>query len=127
VGAVFWLILLADAARLLPWRETWRPLLAACLFLACFSSSVLLFEYAIAKGAQMQREMTDLQALAAERSDPCLNPGAQVDPLVMPQVNNPPLYYRAVDRYGDPAASQPVVDRPAYQTARLRLVRPGCR
>jgi len=75
----------------------------------------------------MQREMTDLQALAAERSDPCLNPGAQVDPLVMPQVNNPPLYYRAVDRYGDPAASQPVVDRPAYQTARLRLVRPGCR
>lgn len=127
IGAVFWLILLADAARLLPWRETWRPLLAACLFLACFSSSILLFEYAIAKGAQMQREMADLQALSTERSDPCLNPGAQVDPLVMPQVNRPPVYYRAVDRYGDPAASQPVVDRPAYQTARLRLVRPGCR
>jgi hypothetical protein len=75
----------------------------------------------------MQREMADLQALAAERSDPCLNPGAQVDPLVMPQVDNLPLYYRAVDRYGDPAASPPVVDRAAYQTARLRLVRPGCR
>jgi hypothetical protein len=127
IGAVFWLILLADAARLLPWRETWRPLLAACLFLACFSSSVLLFEYAVAKGVQMQREMADLQALSAERSDPCLNPGAQVDPLVMPQVNRPPVYYRAVDRYGDPAASPPVVDRTAYQTARLRLVRPGCR
>jgi hypothetical protein len=127
IGAVFWLILLADAARLLPWRETWRPLLAACLFLACFSSGVLLFEYAVAKGVQMQREMADLQALSAERSDPCLNPGAQVDPLVMPQVNRPPVYYRAVDRYGDPAASPPVVDRAAYQTARLRLVRPGCR
>jgi hypothetical protein len=127
VGAVFWLILLADAARLLPWRETWRPLLAACLFLACFSSSVLLFEYAVAKGVQMEREMADLQALATERSDPCLNPGAQVDPLVMPQVNNPPVYYRAVGRYGDPAVTQPIVDRSAYQTARLRLVRAGCR
>ena len=29
IGAVFWLILLADAARLLPWRGTWRPALAA--------------------------------------------------------------------------------------------------
>jgi hypothetical protein len=127
VGAVFWLILLADAARLLPWRETWRPLLAACLFLACFSSSVLLFEFAVAKGVQMQREMADLQALSAERLDPCLDPGAEVDPLVMPQVKSLPLYYRAVDRYGDPADSPPVVDRSDYQTARLRLVRTGCR
>jgi len=127
VGAVFWLILLADAARLLPWRETWRPLLAACLFLACFSSSVLLFEFAVAKGVQMQREMADLQALSAERLDPCLDPGAEVDPLVMPQVKSLPLYYRAVDRYGDPADPPPVVDRSDYQTARLRLVRTGCR
>jgi len=127
VGAVFWLILLADAARLLPWRETWRPLLAACLFLACFSSSVLLIEFAVAKGVQMQREMADLQALSAERPDPCLNPGAQVDPLVMPQVNRPPAYYRAIDRFGDPATSPAVADRAAYQTARFRLMRPGCR
>jgi len=32
-GAVFWLLLLADAARGLPWRGTWRPALIACLFL----------------------------------------------------------------------------------------------
>src|SRR5207245_2652680 len=41
-GAIFWLLLLADAARRLPWRGTWRPALIACVFLACFSSSVLL-------------------------------------------------------------------------------------
>ncbi len=127
VGAVFWLILLADAARVLPWRGTWRPALAACLFLACFNSGVLLFEYGVAKDAQMHREIADLQALAAERSDPCLGADASVDPLVMPQVNSPALYYRAVDRYGDPAASQPIVDRADFQTALRNLVRPGCK
>jgi hypothetical protein len=126
IGAVFWLILLADAARVLPWRGTWRPALAACLFLACFNSGVLLVLYATAKDAQMHREIADLQALAAERSDPCLNPGASVDPLVMPQVDNPAVYYRATDRYGEPATSRLVVDRADFQTALRNLVRPGC-
>jgi hypothetical protein len=125
-GAVLWLILLADAARRLPWRGTWRPALIACLFLACFNSSVLLFTYATAKTAQMQRQVADLQALAAERSDPCLNPNGAVDLLVMPQVNAPALYYRAVDRYGDPAASQPVVDRADFEQARTNLQRTPC-
>ena len=125
-GAAFWLILLGDAARNLPWRGTWRPALAACLFLACFSSSVLLFTFAAAKGAQMQREVADLQALAAERSDPCLNPGGTADALVMPQVNDPATYYRAVDRYGDPIAGLPVTDRADFDRARHNLLRAGC-
>jgi hypothetical protein len=126
-GAVFWLILLADAARGLPWRGTWRPALVACVFLACFSSSVLLFTYSVAKTAQMQREAADLQALAAERGDPCLNPNAIVDPLVMPQVTSPPAYYRAVDRYGDPAAGTPAVGGSDFERARANLLKPGCR
>ena len=126
-GAVFWLILLADAARNLPWRGTWRLALVACLFLACFNSSVLLFTYAVAKGAQMQRETADLQALAAERSDLCLDPGARVDALVMPQVDRPEAYYRAADRYGDPVAGQAITDRSDFDRARANLVRPGCR
>jgi hypothetical protein len=125
-GAVLWLILLADAAHRLPWRGTWRPALIACLFLACFNSSVLLFTYATAKTAQMQRQIADLQALAAERSDPCLNPNGAVDLLVMPQVTSPGLYYRAVDRYGDPAASQPVVDHADFEQARINLQRTPC-
>jgi len=127
IGAVFWIILLADAARVLPWKGTWRPALAACLFLACFNSGVVLVLYATAKDAQMHREIADLQALAAERSDPCLNPVASVDPLVMPQVGRPAVYYRATDRYGDPAADAPVVDRADYQTAIRNLVLPGCK
>jgi hypothetical protein len=126
-GALCWLILLADGARNLPWRGTWRPALTACLFLACFSSAVLLLSFAAAKGAQMQREVADLQALAAERSDPCLNPGATADALVMPQVNDPATYYRATDRYGDPVAGLPVSDRGDFDRARGNLVRPGCR
>jgi hypothetical protein len=125
-GAAFWLILLADAARGLPWRETWRPALAACLFLACFSSAVLLFSFAAAKGAQMQREVADLQALALERSDPCLSAGATADALVMPQVNDPATYYRAIDRFGDPIAGIPVTDRADFDRARHNLVRAGC-
>ena len=126
-GAAFWLILLGDAARNLPWRATWRPALAACLFLACFSSAILLFSFAAAKGAQMQREVADLQALAHERSDPCLKPGATADALVMPQVNDAAAYYRATDRYGDPVAGIAVTDRADFDRARQNLVRPGCR
>ena len=125
-GAAFWLILLGDTARNLPWRGTWRPALAACLFLACFSSATLLFSFAAAKGAQMQREVADLQALAHERPDPCLNRGATADALVMPQVNDPATYYRATDRYGDPIAGLPVTDRADFDHARQNLVRPGC-
>jgi hypothetical protein len=125
-GAVGWLILLGDAAGDLPWRGTWRPALAACLFLACFSSAVLLLSFAAAKGAQMQRAVADLQALAFERSDPCLSSRASVDAFVMPQVTDPAAYYRATDRYGDPVAGQPVTDRADYDRARRNLVRPGC-
>jgi hypothetical protein len=126
-GAAFWLILLGDAARNLPWRGTWRPALAACLFLACFSSAVLLFSFAAAKGVQMQRAVADLQALASERSDPCLGPLATADAFVMPQVDDSAVYYRATDRYGDPVAGQPVTDRADFDRARANLVRPGCR
>jgi hypothetical protein len=125
VGAVLWLILLADAARGLPWRGTWRPALAACLFLACFSSSVLLFAFASAKAFQMERATADLQALAAERNDPCLNPEGKADLLVMPQVL-PPSYYRAIDRYGDPVAGVGVRDAADFETARANLRKAGC-
>jgi hypothetical protein len=126
IGAVFWLILLADATRLLPWRGTWRPALAACLFLACFNSSVLLWAYATAKTELMLREVADLQAIAAERTDACLDPAGFADRLVMPQVNNPALYYRAVDLYGDPAAGRPLNRRSDFDHARSNLTRSGC-
>jgi hypothetical protein len=125
-GAVFWLLLLADAARHLPWRGTWRPALVACVFLACFNSGLLLYAYSAAKTEQMLREAADLQALAAERGDPCLDPNGIVDALVMPQVTSPAAYYRAVDRYGDPAADTPVVRGPDFERARANLLKPGC-
>jgi len=126
VGAVFWLILLADPARHLPWRGTWRPALAACLFLACFNSSVVLVTFSVAKTAQMQREFADLYALDAVRHNPCLNPHGAVDLLVMPFVTSPADYYRAVDLYGDPAASQPLVDHADFAVAQRNLLKPGC-
>jgi hypothetical protein len=125
-GAIFWLLLLAGAARDLPWRGTWRPALIACVFLASFNSGVLLYAYSAAKTEQMLREAADLQALAVERKDPCLNPNAAVDPLVMPQVTSPAAYYRAVDRYGDPAAGTPALHGPDIDRARGNLVKPGC-
>jgi hypothetical protein len=125
-GAVFWLLLLADAARDLPWRGTWRPALVACVFLACFNSGVLLYAYSVGKTVQMQREMADLQALASVRGDPCLDPNGVADQLVMPQVTSPPAYYRAVDRYGDPAASTAVAHGADFDRARAHLVTPGC-
>jgi hypothetical protein len=126
VGAVFWLILLAGAARGLPWRATWRPAIVALVFLACFNSGALLFEFGAAKAVQMQRQFADLQALASERDNRCLNPNATVDPLVMPQVTSPAAYYRSVDRFGDPVASRPVVDQADFERGQANLLRPAC-
>jgi len=125
VAAVLWLVLLADAARGIPWRGTWRPALVACVFLACFNSAVLLFEYGAAKTVQMQRAVADFQALAAARHIPCLDTTGKVDLLVMPDVL-PPAYYRAIDRYGNPAAGKPIVDRSDYEVATANLRKPGC-
>ena len=126
VGAVFWLILLSGPTGRLPWRGTWRPALVALLFLACFNSAALLFEFGVAKAVQMQRQMADLQAIAAMKGDRCLNPSGAVDPLVMPNETNPAIYYRAIDRYGDPSAGLPVVDRADFDQARANLRTPGC-
>ena len=126
-GAIFWMLLLADAAAALPWRGTWRPALVAVVFLACFNSAALLFEFGTAKTAQMQREGADLQALNSLRGDPCLKPTGTADPLVMPWVTSPALYYRAVDLYGNPAPPPPVRDPSDYTIARQNLLFTGCR
>jgi hypothetical protein len=125
-GSLLWILLLADAARHLPWHGTWRPALVACVFLACFNSGLLLFEFTAAKTAQMQRQQADLQALDAARGRRCLSAFAYADPLVMPAVNRPQQYYRAIDRYGDPVAGLPVIDRTDFLIAYDRLVQPGC-
>lgn len=126
VGAFFCLLLLAEAARYVPWRGAWRPAVVVCVLLACFSSGVLLYNSAGARADLMQRQIADLQALAAMRGDPCLDPNGAVDPLVMPVETKPALYYRAVDKYGDPSASLPVVDRADFDRGRANLRTPGC-
>ena len=126
VAATLWLILLADAARSLPWRGTWRPALVACAFLICFNSAVLLVAFAIARPVVMERQVADYYALAAERNDPCLDPNGAVDPLVMPVETEPARYYRALDHYGDPAAGRSLKDRLDYESGIQRLKKPGC-
>ena len=123
IGSVFWFVLLSGPASHVPWRGTWRPALAACLFVACFNSSVLLVAYGAAKAQLMQRETADLQALAAERTGGCLAVSGVADRLVMPQVIDPSIYYRAIDRFGDPTADRPVTDHRDFDAARANL---GC-
>jgi hypothetical protein len=80
----------------------------------------------VAKTVQMQRQVADLQALNDMRHDPCLNPQGWADPLVMPVVRIPALYYRAIDRYGDPVAGLPVKDRGDFDIAEKNLRLPHC-
>jgi hypothetical protein len=126
-GAVFWLLLLADTAGYLPWHGIWRPALVTCLVLACVSNALLLQTSAAAKAVLMERQIADLQALAAARHDPCLDPKGAADPTVMPVETRPAVYYRAVDLYGDPSGSLPVVDRADFDRARASLSIPGCK
>ena len=126
VGALLWILLLAEAARYLPWRGRWRPILTALAFLACFNSAVLLLSFGIARTVLMERQVADFYALAAERGDPCLNPNGAVDLVVMPVETRPADYYRAVDLYGDPRAGQPLLDRASYDTGIANLRKAGC-
>ena len=126
VAAILWLILLSDAARSLPWRGTWRPALVACVFVAWFSSGVLLFSFATAKTVLMQRQVADYYALVAMRSDPCLDPAGAVDLLVMPVERSPARYYRAVDRYGDPRAGMPLLDHASFAAGVRHLRKADC-
>jgi hypothetical protein len=126
VGAVPSLTLLAGAARGLPWRGTWRPALTACLFLACFSSSVLFYSFAIARPLVIERQVADYYALESMRHDPCLNQDGAVDLLVMPSVPQPGRYYTAVDSFGDPRNGHPLRDRASYDAAVANLRKPGC-
>ena len=126
IAEVLWLILLADAGRGLPWRGTWRPALAACVFLAWFNSSVLLFTYATARTVVMERQVADYYALAAERTDQCLNPNGTVDLLVMPAEAQPAAYYHAIDTFGDPRAGMALRDRASYEAGVRNLRKAGC-
>jgi hypothetical protein len=40
---------------------------------------------------------------------------------VMPPVNRPAVYYRAIDRYGDPVAGLPITDRGDFEIAKNNL------
>lgn len=126
IAVVFWLVLLADAAGELPWRGTWRPALVACLFLAVFNSAVLLFAFATARTVVMNRQVADYYALAAERTDPCLNPNGMVDRLVMPSERHPADYYRAIDLFGDPIQGRALLDRASYDAGVRNLRKPNC-
>jgi len=126
-GTILWLLLLADPARDLRWRGTGRPVLVAIAFLACFSSAVLLYTFAVAKTAQMSREDADLQALIALRDDPCLNPAGVVDPLVIPQLVRAADFYRAIGLYGDPEAGRPRASGADFEAAKANLLKPDCR
>jgi hypothetical protein len=44
----------------------------------------------------------------------------------MPPVRSPALYYRAIDRYGDPVAGLPVADRADFEVAVNNLRLPHC-
>lgn len=126
VGAVFLLILLADAARGLPWHGTWRPALVACVFLAAFNSAALMVSFAVARTVLMERQVADYYALAAMRSDPCLDPNGEVDVLVMPTETKPAVYYRALDMFGDPIDGAPLIDHASYAAGLAHLRRPDC-
>jgi hypothetical protein len=126
VGAVLWLVLLADPAGHLPWRGPWRLALATLLMLVCLNGGALLVTGAAARVGIMQRVVADMQALRLERSGHCLDPSGRVDPRQMPPVTSPLVYYRAIDRYGDPTAGLPITDRNDLNSARRNLLRSDC-
>lgn len=126
IGAVFWLVLLGDAARDLPWHGTWRPALIACVFLAVFNSTVLLFAFATARTVVMERQVADYYALEAERTDPCLDPDGAVDQLVMPSQVHPADYYRAIALFGDPREGRPLRDHASYESGLANLRKTNC-
>jgi hypothetical protein len=101
VGVVFLLPIVADAARMLPWRGLARPLLVGAFALCLLGNTTLLVGQAISQIDLMRTENAELQTVQVFRGAPDMDLNRGLDDVIMPQLNAA-SYFSATDALGSP-------------------------
>jgi hypothetical protein len=104
VGIVFLLPVIANAARVFPWRGLWKPSLVAVFAICLVGNITLLRDQAIAQTDLMRTENAQLQTVTAFRGAPDMDLMRSLDDTIMPQLSAGP-YFAATDALGLPVPS----------------------
>jgi ubiquinone/menaquinone biosynthesis C-methylase UbiE len=101
-GAVFALILAADALRERPWRAGWRAAVAVVTMAAVAVNVGHLFTFSDSRGDRLDAQRAELQTLTALEGAPGMHLDAPIDAEVLPRELTPREYFAAADSLGSP-------------------------
>ena len=104
VGVVYFLPLVANAIKNVPWRGLPRAAVASSFAVAILTNGVLLADRAVGRVDTMRTENAELQTVESFRGAPDMARNRPLDSWLMPQLTAS-TYYVAIDVLGSPVPS----------------------
>jgi hypothetical protein len=104
VGAVYFLPLIANAVKRLPWRGVWRVTLSGAFAIAILANAVQLIDQSISRTDLMRLENAELRTVELFRGAPDMAMSRPLDMAIMPQLTAS-SYFAAVDELGSAVPS----------------------
>jgi hypothetical protein len=104
VGAVYFLLLIANAVKRLPWRGVWRVTLSGAFAIAILANAVQLVDQSLSRTDLMRLENAELRTVELFRGAPDMAMNRPLDMAVMPQLTAS-SYFAAVDELGSAVPS----------------------
>lgn len=104
VGVVYFLPLIANAVKQLPWRGLWRAALSTAFAIAVLANGIQLIDRAIANTNTMRIENAELRTVERFRGAPDMALNRPLDAVIMPQLTAS-SYFAAIDELGSPVPS----------------------
>jgi hypothetical protein len=101
VGVVYFLPLIANALKGLPWRGLWRPALTSVFAIAILANGILLVSRATGSTDTMRTENAELRIVELFRGAPDMALNRPLDSVIMPQLTAS-TYLAAIDDLGSP-------------------------
>jgi hypothetical protein len=99
VGAVYFLPLIANAVKRLPWRGVWRVTLSGAFAIAILANAVQLIDQSMSRTDLMRLENAELRTVELFRGAPDMAMNRPLDVAIMPQLTAS-SYFAAVDELG---------------------------
>jgi hypothetical protein len=124
VGVVYFLPLVANSVKRLPWRGVWRVAVPAAFAIATVANAIQLVDQAISHTELMRTENAELRTVESFRGAPDMALNRPLDREIMPQLTAS-TYYAAIDVLGSPIRSstpESLSDLPAKAVDQEMLV-----
>jgi hypothetical protein len=101
VGVVYFLPLVANSIKVLPWRGLWRAAVPSAIAVAILANAIVLLDRASANTELMRTENAELRTVELFRGAPDMALHRALDNVIMPQLNAS-SYFAAIDELGSP-------------------------